>query len=73
MTKILTAEQKLRNVAAIVKRYSTPTRTQNGRGRMPSYSVDKHTIAFAALALADLIEAYLDGKLSDEIDDEVPF
>ena len=70
---ILTAEQKLRNVAKCLKKYSTPTRQHNGRGRMPSYSVDKHTIASVALQLAEMVEQYLDGELSDEIRDNSPF
>lgn len=72
-TKLLTPEQKLRNVAAVAKRYATPTRQYNGRGRMPSYPVDKHTIAEVALQLAEMIEDYLNGNLQAEIDDGSPF
>lgn len=74
METLLTPEQKLRNVASIVKRYATPNRLQNGRGKMPSYPVDKHTIASSALQLAEMIEQYLDSKLMpDKVDIEIPF
>lgn len=70
---ILSPEQQLRNVAAIVKQYATPARKQNGRSRLPSYSADKHTIAEASLQLAEMIEAYFDGDLAPVEDSEIPY
>lgn len=71
--QIITPCQQLRNVAAVVTQYATPTRSHNGRGRMPSYSVDKHTIAHAALHLADLVNEYLDGKVKPVPQSDIPF
>lgn len=73
MNQQLTAEQKLRNVANILKRQCTPTRHSNGRGRMPSYPVDKDAMGQTGLQLAEMILQYLDGELSDSQVDELPF
>ena len=60
---IITPEQQLKNVATIVQRMATPTRLHNGHGRKPSYQDDKHTIASAALQLAEMVLLYHDGEL----------
>jgi len=74
----LTFEQRIRNVASVVHQYTKVTRPHNGRGRMPSYAVDKHTIAGAARQLAEIVLEYLDARGLDSeepagVVDDLPF
>lgn len=73
MNEILTPEQKLRNVANLVLKYTTVSRQHNGKGKAPSYSEDKHVIAEAARQLAEDVLVYLDGEAKPSIVDDIPF
>jgi phage/plasmid primase-like uncharacterized protein len=67
----LTAEQKLTNLAEIVKRQTTPTR--RNVGRPDSYGASKQEMAEAAAQLAEYVLAYLAGTLEDTQTDDLPF
>lgn len=66
----VTAEQQLKNLANLVKRQTTPTRRNVGRG--DNFAASKQEIAESAAQLADYILAFLAGELK-EIDGDSPF
>lgn len=72
MSAIISPEQRLMNVANVVKRYSTPSRMDGGKNGN-RYSVDKTSIAQAAHQLADMVEKYLKGELEPLNNDDLPF
>jgi hypothetical protein len=70
MAKI-TPEQKLRNVARILKAHTEVKRHYNGRGRPATYASDIDAIATTGRHLADMVERYLDGELTESDDKEL--
>lgn len=56
----LTHEQKMRNVASILRQYTEVTRQHNGKGRPPTYAARVDAIAQTGRHLADMVLAYLD-------------
>lgn len=70
----MTPEQKLHNVAAVVRRYTTVQREHNGKHRCRTYAANVDAIAESARQLAEMIEAYLNGEQSPaEPETNLPF
>lgn len=69
----ITAEEKLRNVAEAMLRYSEVKRQWNGKGRSSTYVGSTDTLAQTGRQLAELVTAYLDGYLDDTPVDDLPF
>lgn len=69
---MLTPEQQLRNIAALLIEQTEVVRTWNGRGRSSTYAAPLGEIAPTARQLAEMITQYLDGTLVPS-DDEPPF
>jgi hypothetical protein len=69
----LSQEQQLRNVAASLRRYTEVTRRWNGKGKSSTYAADADTIASTGRQLAEMVEAFLDGKLEAADTNELPF
>jgi hypothetical protein len=70
MTTIITPEEQLTNVANLVKRLTTPTRSNT---RKPdNFATSKEEIADASRQLAEMVLAYLAGELVNQ-DDGIPF
>lgn len=67
-------EQQMRNVAAVLMRYTEVKRHHNGKGRCATYSADLDTIAQTGRQLAEMVEAYFNTITStEEADNELDF
>ncbi len=60
---MLTPEQQLQNVASLMLEETEVKRQYNGKGRTATYSANVDAIAGTGRQLAEMIIAYLDGKL----------
>lgn len=69
---MITPEQQLRNVAALLIEQTEVTRTWNGRGRSSTYAAPVGEIAPTARQLAEMITQYLDGALAP-VESDLPF
>ncbi len=58
----LTVEQQMRNVANVLRKYTEVTRSQNGRGRPPTYAARVDTISHTGRQLAEMVLEYLDAS-----------
>lgn len=69
---MLTPEQQLRNVAALILEQTETKRTWNGRGRSSTYAAPAGEIAPTARQLAEMIIQYFDGALAP-FESDLPF